>query len=41
MNEANANPGHVYQVAAGRGLMNPDIAAAYALAFTARVNSAA
>ena len=43
LNEANANPGHVYQVAAGRGLMNPDLAPAYAraLAFAAQVNAAA
>jgi Sugar-transfer associated ATP-grasp len=41
LNEANANPGHVYQVAAQRGMMNPDMAPAYrrALAFAQSVNS--
>ena len=41
LNEANANPGHVYQVAAQRGMMNPDMARAYAraLAFAAKVNA--
>lgn len=35
LNEANANPGHVYQVAAQRPLLNPDMRPAYerALAF--------
>lgn len=38
LNEANANPGHVYQVAAQRPLLNPDMRPAYAraLAFAAR-----
>ncbi len=43
LNEANANPGHVYQVAAQRGMMNPEMAPAYAraLAFAGAVNSRA
>lgn len=42
LNEANANPGHVYQVAAGRGLRNPDLEPAYqrALAFARAANAA-
>ena len=32
LNEANANPGHVYQVAAQRPLLNPDMRPAYARA---------
>jgi Sugar-transfer associated ATP-grasp len=32
LNEANTNPGHVYQVAAGRGMRNPDMAPLYARA---------
>lgn len=34
MNEANANPGHVYQVAAARGLRNPDLEPVYQRALT-------
>lgn len=42
LNEANANPGHVYQVAAQRGMVNPDMAPAYAraLAFAKATNAA-
>lgn len=32
LNEANANPGHVYQIAAQRPLLNPDLRPAYARA---------
>jgi hypothetical protein len=41
LNEANANPGHVYQVAARRGLRNADLEPAYqrALAFARAVNA--
>ena len=40
INEVNANPGHIYQVAAARGLKNPDLAPLYAraLAFAQSVN---
>lgn len=43
INEVNANPGHVYQAAAQRGLRNPDLEPVYAraLAFAHRVNRAA
>lgn len=43
INEANANPGHVYQVAAQRGVLNADLKPAYdrALAFARKVNGAA
>lgn len=42
LNEVNANPGHVYQVAAQRGMMNPDKAPlhARALAHVQTVNRA-
>ncbi len=42
LNEANDNPGHVYQVAAGRGLRNPDLEPAYqrALAHARAINAA-
>lgn len=41
LNEANANPGHVYQVAAARGLRNPELEPAYqrALAFARRIRA--
>ncbi len=41
LNEANANPGHLYQVAAQRGINNPDMAPAYvrAQAFAAKMNA--
>lgn len=41
LNEANDNPGHVYQVAAARGLRNPDLEPIYqrALAHTRRINA--
>ena len=42
LNEANDNPGHLYQVAAGRGLRNPDLEPAYqrALAHARAINAA-
>lgn len=42
LNEANQNPGHLYQVAAGRGLRNPDLEPAYqrALALARAANQA-
>jgi len=41
LNEANSNPGHVYQVAAARGLRNPDLEPMYqrALAHARRINA--
>lgn len=41
LNEANHNPGHLYQVAAGRGLRNPDLEPAYqrALAYARAINA--
>jgi hypothetical protein len=43
LNEANASPGHLYQVAAQRPLLNPDLRPAYdrALAFARRHGAAA
>ena len=42
LDEANHNPGHLYQVAAGRGLRNPDLEPAYqrALAHARAINAA-
>jgi len=42
INEVNANPGHVYQAAAARGLRNPDLEPLYAraLAHASAVNTA-
>ncbi len=41
INETNANPGHIYQIAAQRGLLNPDLHPIYerALAYAKRINA--